>query len=60
MTGAVFINIAKYGLFNLLPNIPKTQVSQVISGTSSTLLEKLLEATREHALDIIVQAWRYM
>lgn len=60
ITGAIFINTAQNGLYKLLPNIPKSQVSQVISGTSSTLLATLPDDTKERALGIIVQAWRYV
>ncbi|KAF7182714.1 hypothetical protein CNMCM7691_002375 [Aspergillus felis] len=40
-TGAVFVNVAQNGLFKLLPNLPRDQVSQIVSGTSSGLLKTL-------------------
>lgn len=60
ITGAIFVNVAQNGLFNLLPNLPREQVSQVVSGTSSALLHKLPDTVREQALDVIVHAWRYL
>ncbi|KAF7168909.1 hypothetical protein CNMCM5623_001815 [Aspergillus felis] len=59
-TGAVFVNVAQNGLFKLLPNLPRDQVSQIVSGTSSGLLKTLPENIREQALDIIVHAWHYI
>jgi hypothetical protein len=59
-TGAVFVNVAQNGLFKLLPNLPRDQISQIVSGTSSGLLKTLPENVREQALDIIVHAWNYM
>ncbi|KAA8650146.1 uncharacterized protein ATNIH1004_002827 [Aspergillus tanneri] len=60
ITGAIFVNVTQNGLFKLLPNLPREQVSQVVSGTSSALLNKLPDAVREQALDAIVHAWRYL
>lgn len=60
ITGAIFVNVAQNGLFKLLPNLPREQVSQVVSGTSSALLNKLPDTVRERALDIIVHAWCYL
>ncbi|GKZ23575.1 hypothetical protein AbraIFM66951_009848 [Aspergillus brasiliensis] len=59
-TGAVFVNVAQNGLFKLLHNLPRDQVSQIVSGTSSGLLKRLPKKVREQALDIIVHAWHYM
>ncbi|KAK1150022.1 hypothetical protein N8T08_003580 [Aspergillus melleus] len=60
ITGAIFVNVAQNGLFKLLPHLPREQVSQVVSGTSSALLSKLPDTVRERALDAIVHAWRYL
>ncbi|GAQ43929.1 hypothetical protein AKAW_11042 [Aspergillus niger] len=60
ITGAIFVNVAQNSLFKLLPNLPREQVSQVVSGTSSALLNELPDTVRERALDIIVHAWRYL
>ncbi|BCR99692.1 uncharacterized protein AKAW2_50034S [Aspergillus luchuensis] len=60
ITGAIFVNVAQNGLFKLLPNLSREQVSQVVSGTSSALLNKLPYTVRDRALDIIVHSWRYL
>lgn len=58
ITGAIFVNVAQNHLYQLLPKLPREQVSRIVSGTSSKLLAKLPMHIREQALDIIVLAWR--
>ncbi|OJZ82522.1 hypothetical protein ASPFODRAFT_63725 [Aspergillus luchuensis CBS 106.47] len=58
--GVIFVNVAQNGLFKLLPNLSREQLSQVVLGTSSALLNKLLYTVRDRALDIIVHAWCYL
>ncbi|KAF3385247.1 Efflux pump roqT [Penicillium rolfsii] len=58
VSGAIFVNIASNNLFALLPEYPKSQVRQVVSGTSGQLLQSLSEKVREQALAIIVSAWQ--
>lgn len=60
VSGAIFVNIASNNLFALLPEYPKSQVRQVVSGTSGQLLQSLSEEVREEALAIIVSAWQNM
>jgi BMFP domain-containing protein YqiC len=60
ISGAVFVNSAENKLSQLLPNIPRAQVQQLISGTSSSLLATLDAVTRERALESIVSAWQNM
>ncbi|KAE8369718.1 major facilitator superfamily domain-containing protein [Aspergillus caelatus] len=58
ITGATFVNVAQNRLYELLPKLPRAQVSRIVSGTSSGLLSTLPRHIREQALDIIVLAWR--
>ncbi|KAE8137951.1 major facilitator superfamily domain-containing protein [Aspergillus pseudotamarii] len=58
ITGAIFVNVAQNRLYELLPKLPRAQVSRIVSGTSSGLLSTLPRHIREQALDIIVLAWR--
>ncbi|KAE8166776.1 major facilitator superfamily domain-containing protein [Aspergillus tamarii] len=58
ITGAIFVNVAQNRLYELLPKLPRAQVSRIVSGTSSGLLSTLPMHIREQALDIIVLAWR--
>ncbi|OGM50872.1 MFS drug efflux transporter [Aspergillus bombycis] len=58
ITGAIFVNNAQNRLYKLLPDLPRTQVSHIVSGTSSKLLSSLPMSIRDQALDIIVLAWR--
>ncbi|KAJ5713503.1 uncharacterized protein N7483_010684 [Penicillium malachiteum] len=57
IAGAVFENIASNGLYALLPDYSRSQVSQIVSGTSSTLLNSLSQNLRDDSLAIIVSAW---
>ncbi|KAJ5972566.1 Major facilitator superfamily domain general substrate transporter [Penicillium vulpinum] len=58
ISGAVFVNTASNGLFALLPDYPQSQVRQIVSGTSSKLLESISEKLREQALAVIVSSWQ--
>ncbi|KAJ0416313.1 MFS general substrate transporter [Aspergillus carlsbadensis] len=58
VTGAIFVNVAQNRLFALFPDLTRTQVSSLVSGTSSGLLGSLPEATRELVLETIVVGWR--
>lgn len=57
IAGAVFINVASNDLYDLLPNIPRNQVQQMVSGTSGTLLSSLSQKMHSRVLEIIVRAW---
>ncbi|KAJ5598864.1 Major facilitator superfamily domain general substrate transporter [Penicillium hordei] len=57
ISGAIFVNVASKNLYALLPDYPQSQVSQIVSGTSSQLLSSLSEKLRDQALVIIVSAW---
>ncbi|KAJ5296301.1 uncharacterized protein N7443_007194 [Penicillium atrosanguineum] len=58
VSGAIFVKIASNNLFALLPEYPKSDVRQIVSGTSGQLLQSLSENMREQALAIIVSAWQ--
>ncbi|OOF92459.1 hypothetical protein ASPCADRAFT_399305 [Aspergillus carbonarius ITEM 5010] len=57
ISGATFVNEAQTQLYALLPNIPRADVGQIVSGTSSQVLASLSDTVREQALNIIVSAW---
>ncbi|KAL3440623.1 major facilitator superfamily domain-containing protein [Aspergillus insuetus] len=57
VTGAIFVNLAQNHLFALLPNFPPAQVSSLVSGTRSGLLNTLPASTRNLTLEAIVLAW---
>jgi hypothetical protein len=57
ISGAIFVNVASKNLYALLPDYPQSEVSQIVSGTSSQLLSSLPEKLRDQALVIIVSAW---
>ncbi|KZF20176.1 MFS drug efflux transporter-like protein [Xylona heveae TC161] len=54
IASSVFINGATVDLKHLLPNVPVKELQASISGTSSGLLAKLPESTRQNALNIII------
>lgn len=56
IAGAVFLNVAQNQLAVLLPNVPISEIRQVITGTSSSFFSTLPLDTRDQALDIIVSA----
>lgn len=57
ISGAVFVNTAQNALFKLLPDVPRDQVSQLVSGTSGYLVNTLDNATRTKTIETIVGAW---
>ncbi|KAF4229638.1 hypothetical protein CNMCM8980_007204 [Aspergillus fumigatiaffinis] len=44
--GAVFVNVASKNLYHILPNTPRDQVQQMVSGTSGHLLKSLSSDVR--------------
>jgi hypothetical protein len=55
--GAVFVNVASKNLYHILPNTPRDQVQQMVSGTSGHLLKSLSSDVRRKVLEVIVSAW---
>ncbi|KAL8748076.1 MAG: hypothetical protein Q9190_000104 [Brigantiaea leucoxantha] len=58
VAGAVFLNLAQNDLGHVLPNVPKDEIQQLVSGTSSTLFKSLTPDVRAEVLAIIVNALR--
>ncbi|KAJ8122256.1 hypothetical protein ONZ43_g1505 [Nemania bipapillata] len=56
ISGAVFVNTAQNGLFQLLPDIPRLEVRNLIAGATSKLIDTLPEDVRIDALEIIVSS----
>ncbi|MCJ1258533.1 hypothetical protein MMC24_006366 [Lignoscripta atroalba] len=58
IAGAVFVNSAVIGLGSVLPDLPRAQLIQATSGTSSGVFNGLSNEIRAMALDAIVFALR--
>lgn len=58
VAGAIFLNLAEDRLAVLLPAIPRAELQQFVSGTSSSLFDTLAPDIRAQALDILVEALR--
>ncbi|KAM5490289.1 hypothetical protein MaudMau93_002487 [Microsporum audouinii] len=58
ISGALFVNISKGGLVDLLPNLPPEDIQQILSGTSSDSLKMLSPELRTEALTLIISAWQ--
>ena len=58
IAGAVFLNLAQNDLFAILTNVPRQDIQQLVSGTSSALFASLSPDVREQALGVIVNALR--
>ena len=54
--GAVFVNRTLIGLPGLLPKMPSKQLQLIIAGSSSSFSTTHSSHTREHALEIIINA----
>lgn len=60
ISGAVFVNVAQNKIYQLLPNIPRDQVRQIVSGMSGNVISTLSEDLWEKVLAVIVSAWHNM
>ncbi|KAL8910405.1 MAG: hypothetical protein Q9172_007842 [Xanthocarpia lactea] len=58
VAGAVFLNLAQNDLFAILTDVPRQDIQQLVSGTSSALFASLSADVREQALGAIVKALR--
>ncbi|KAI1374178.1 MFS general substrate transporter [Hypoxylon crocopeplum] len=57
ISGAIFVNLAQNGLYQVLPDVPREQVNQLVAGTSGGLLQTFSPEVQDAALDVIVSAW---
>lgn len=58
ISGAVFVNMAQNGLYEVLPRVPKDQVDRPVAGTTSGLLTTLSPEVQTAALEVIVSSWQ--
>lgn len=56
VAGSIFINEALSGLGALMPGVPRADLQQVISGTSSAYFRSLAPDMQEQSTKIIVRA----
>lgn len=58
VSGAVFINKAQNGLHSVLPNVPRSELTRIVAGTSSDLIKTLSEELRTQVIAVIVSTWQ--
>ncbi|KAJ5689705.1 MFS general substrate transporter [Penicillium macrosclerotiorum] len=56
VTGALFINLARNNLQHVFPNVDKSTLASIVSGTSGGFLETQSDSKKSQALEAIVSA----
>lgn len=56
IANAVFLNRSQEGIQALLPNMPTSEIQQIIAGARSELFQNLSSAVREQVLGVIVNS----
>ncbi|GAP82656.1 putative mfs drug efflux transporter protein [Rosellinia necatrix] len=57
IAGAVYVNTAQAGLFNVLPDVPREDVENLVAGATSNFIHTLPDGLRDAALKVIVSSW---
>ncbi|EQK98003.1 MFS drug efflux transporter [Ophiocordyceps sinensis CO18] len=58
ISGAVFINKTKKGLYEVLPHMASDQIDRLAAGASGGVLQSLSSELRRRTLEVIVSSWQ--
>jgi hypothetical protein len=56
--GSIFVNTAQNGLYQVLPDVPKETVDQLVAGTTSEFIGTLSPELKVASLKVIVSSWQ--